>query len=175
VPQWSTGTAFLFAAGPDPAQTKQLAVQFQNAPALLLGYDGANALEKAVAERIAVNAREAGIRVNVQAESGAGNAFDARLVRRKMISPVPRIALTEFLREWAPLEGVELAALPDPVMPEDLYARERSAIENDRVIPLVFLPETFGLSARMRDWTSPLPASGDGWPLAQVWLEGEGP
>ena len=62
-----------------------------------------------------------------------------------------------------------------PAAPEDLYARERAAIENDRVIPLVYLPETFGLSSRMRDWKSPLPASGDGWPLAQVWLEGEGP
>jgi peptide/nickel transport system substrate-binding protein len=175
LPQWSSGTAFLFAAAPDPAQTKQLAAQFQSVPALLLGYDGANALEKAVAERIAVNAREAGIHVNVQAESGAGNTFDARLVRRRMISPVPRIALTDLLLQWAPLEGADIAPLSDPAAPEDLYARERAAIENDRVIPLVYLPETFGLSARMRDWKSPLPASGDGWPLAQVWLEGEGP
>jgi ABC-type transport system substrate-binding protein len=175
LPQWSSGTAFLFAAPSDPAQTKQLAAQFQNAPALLLGYDGANALEKAVAERIAVNARDAGIRVNVQADTGVGNTFDARLVRRKMISPVPRIALMELLREWTQMEGAEVAPLPDPIAAEDLYARERAAIENDRVIPLVYLPETFGLSARMRDWKSPLPASGDGWPLAQVWLEGEGP
>ncbi|MGA8100587.1 MAG: ABC transporter substrate-binding protein [Candidatus Acidiferrales bacterium] len=174
LPQWSSGTAFLFAAAPDPAQTKQLAAQFQNAPALLLGYDGANALEKAVAERIAVNARDAGIRVNLQADSGVGITLDARLVRRKMISPVPRIALMELLREWAPLGGAEVAPLTDPLAPEDLYARERAAIENDRVIPLVYLPETFGLSARMRDWKSPLPASGDGWPFAQVWLEGEG-
>ncbi len=176
LPQWSTGIETLFVVyPPDPAQTKQLAAQFQNASALLLGYDGANALEKAVAERIAVNAREAGIRVSTQAESGTGEAFDVRLVRRKMASPVPRYALMELLRAWAPLQGGDVVPLPDPATAEDLYARERAAIENDRVIPLVYLPETFGLSARMRDWKSPLPASGDGWPLAQVWLEGEGP
>ena len=176
LPEWSTGIETLFTVyPPNPAQTKQLAAQFQNAPALLLGYDGANALEKAVAERIAVNAREAGIRVNPQAESGTGDTFDVRLVRRKMASPVPRYALMELLRAWAPLLGADVVPLPDPATPEDLYARERAAIENDRVIPLVYLPEIFGLSARMRDWNSPLPASGDGWPLAQVWLEGEGP
>ncbi len=176
LPEWSTGIETLFTVyPPDPAQTKQLAAQFQNAPALLLGYDGANGLEKAVAERIAVNARESGIRVNPQAESGTGDTFDVRLVRRKMASPVPRYALMELLRAWAPLLGGELVLLPDPATPEDLYARERAAIENDRVIPLVYLPEIFGLSARVRDWKSRLPASGDGWPLAQVWLEGEGP
>jgi len=175
LPQWCTGTAILLTGHPpDPAQIKQLAAQFQNAPALLLGYDGANALEKAVAERIAVNAREAGIRVTAQAASGAGEAFDVRLVRRKMISPIPRIALIELLRAWAPLEDADVVPLPDPAAPEDIYARESAAIENDRVIPLVYLPETFGLSARVRDWKSPLPASGDGWPLAQVWLEGDG-
>jgi hypothetical protein len=39
------------------------------------------------------------------------------------------------------------------------------------VVPLVWLPQVYGLSARVRDWTPPV--AGESWPLADVWLEPE--
>ena len=39
-----------------------------------------------------------------------------------------------------------------------------------RVVPLVWLPDVYGLGPRVRDWKPPV--VGEGWPLADVWLEG---
>jgi hypothetical protein len=36
-------------------------------------------------------------------------------------------------------------------------------------VPLVWLPQVYGLSTRVRDWTVPSP--GEQWPLADVWLD----
>ena len=44
-------------------------------------------------------------------------------------------------------------------------------VNSYRVVPLVWLPEVYGLSARVRDWKAP--EAGEGWPLADVWLEQE--
>jgi hypothetical protein len=38
-----------------------------------------------------------------------------------------------------------------------------------RVVPLVWLPQVYGLSARVRNWKAPGP--GETWPLADVWLD----
>ncbi|MFY9531051.1 MAG: ABC transporter substrate-binding protein [Candidatus Acidiferrales bacterium] len=177
LPQWSTGTAFLFSTVPDSAQAKQLASQINPAPALLLGYDGADALEKAVAERIVVNARDAGLAVRAQpvtAQAKASSQFDARLIRLRMDSPLPRPALAGFLAALAPMTGLDLAPLLDEATPQDIYERERAAVDSCRVIPLVHLADAYGLSPRVKDWVAPPAGGGQGWPFANVWLEGEG-
>src|SRR5208282_3475065 len=109
LPQWSSGTAFLFPAGAPSG-------------ALVLGYDSADPLEQSVAERIVVNAKEAGMAVRAQAvpvvgasaEKSRGSAvqtahFDLQLVRWRMMSPLPGIALKDFLARIysGPLAGVE--------------------------------------------------------------------
>lgn len=177
LPQWSTGTAFLFSTVPDSAQAKQLASQINPAPVLLLGYDGADALEKAVAERIVVNARDAGLAVRAQPTTSAAKAssqFDARLIRLRMDSPLPRPALAGFLNTLAPLAGPGPAPLPDAATPEDIYERERAVVDSYRVIPLVHLADAYGLSPRVKDWVAPPAGGHQGWPFANVWLEGEG-
>lgn len=175
LPQWSSGTAFLFSTEADPAAAHQLWSQISPAPALVLGYDAADSLERAVAERIVVNAREAGISISTRAVAGAQATAlkeGARLVRLRIASPEPRAALAGFLGSLGPLAGLEPAPLPDAMSPEEIYARERSLVESFRVVPLVHLPETYGLSARVRDWAA---LRSGGWRLADVWLEGEGP
>src|SRR5271155_2919062 len=76
LPQWSSGTAFLFpAAAPtaaDLTHAKELWKEIAPSGALVLGYDSADPLEESVAERIVVNAKEAGMAVRAQAISGAG-------------------------------------------------------------------------------------------------------
>ena len=65
------------------------------APALVLGYDSGDALEQAVAERIAVNAREAGIAVSVTAiaATGATAAASSRAEKPKIDARVARVSL----------------------------------------------------------------------------------
>ena len=135
LPQWSSGTAFLFPAAaptpPDLDHAKELWKQIAPSSALVLGYDSADPLEQSVAERIVVNAKEAGMALRAQAmpaagteksRSSAGQAahVDLQLVRWRMTSPLPGVALKDFLARIysGPLTGVEPGAFP-----EDCLAR----------------------------------------------------
>jgi peptide/nickel transport system substrate-binding protein len=184
LPQWSSGTAFLFPAaaptGADLEHAKELWKQIAPSGGLVLGYDSADPLEQSVAERIVVNAKEVGMAVRAQAVAGAGNSrgaagqtahVDVELVRWRMSSPLPGVALKDFLARIysGPLAGAEAGAFPDGASPEDIYKWQRAVLNTYRVVPLVWLPQVYALSARVRDWKAPGP--GDNWPLADVWLD----
>jgi ABC-type transport system substrate-binding protein len=190
LPQWSSGTAFLFpAAAPSAADlehAKELWKQIAPSGALVLGYDSADPLEQSVAERIAVNAKEAGMAVRALAMPGAGAGIsrgaagrathvDVELVRWRMSSPLPGVALKDFLTRLYSefLASFGAAAFPEITSPEDIYKQQRAALNTYRVVPLVWLPQVYGLSARVRDWKAPGP--GENWPLADVWLDTETP
>jgi extracellular solute-binding protein (family 5) len=172
LPQWSSGTAFLFSAEADPSGAKEQWSRIPGSPKISLGYDSGDGLAQLVAERIMVNAREVGIPLTAMATSGGLSASlktDARLIRLRMPSAQPRAALASFLAELGPLSGVDPSSLPDPALPEQVYERERMVVNSYCVIPLVWLPRIYGLSARVRDWKAPSP--GETWPLADVWLD----
>jgi peptide/nickel transport system substrate-binding protein len=176
LPQWSSGTAFLFSTAADLGHAKELWAQIARSPKLVLGYDSGDPLEQSVAERIVVNAREAGISVTAQAIPSAGAAatqqaaVDSRLMRLRMPSPLPRVALMNVLTALGPIAKIDASPLPDPASPQDIYDRERAIVSNNRVTPLVWLPRVYGLSARVRNWKAPGP--GETWPLGDVWLDG---
>ncbi len=167
LPQWLSGYEFLFSTTADPGRGREIISQISPLPsALLLGYDSSDPLAQAVAERIAVNASYAGIRV-LPKGLGAGPAarVDMNVVRLGMASPDPREALERCLR----LLGISMATPSAGAgTPAELYARERAALENYRVVPLVHLPEVFGLSSQVKDW---MPARWGEWRLADVWLD----
>jgi len=170
LPHWSSGTAFLFSTVADVVHAKELSVQIVPVPKIVLGYDSGDSLEQAVAERIAVDAREARVQLTAQAvRPGLENATDARLVRLRMQSKSPGLALEGFVDTLGTLTKIEEKALPDPASPEEIYERERAIVSSYRVVPLVWLPRVYGLSGRVRDWTPPGP--GESWPLADVWLD----
>jgi ABC-type transport system substrate-binding protein len=190
LPQWSSGTAFLFpAAAPSAADlehAKELWKQIAPSGALVLGYDSADPLEQSVAERIAVNAKEAGMAVRALAMPGAGAGIsrgaagrathvDVELVRWRMSSPLPGVALKDFLTRLYSefLASFGAAAFPEITSPEDIYKQQRAVLSTFQVVPLVWLPQVYGLSARVRDWKAPGP--GENWPLADVWLDTETP
>jgi hypothetical protein len=94
---------------------------------------------------------------------------DARLVRMRMTSSHPRAALAGFITELGPLVGVDATPLPNPASSEQIYERERSIVSTGRVVPIVWLPQVYALSERVRNWKPPTP--GESWPLADVWLD----
>jgi peptide/nickel transport system substrate-binding protein len=184
LPQWSSGTAFLFPTTAAPARAKELSSQISPATKLVLGYDSADPLEQSVAERIVVNTKEAGISMVAQAipKSAAANArsnagaeqhhLDARLIRWRMPSSDPAIALkTALLQIPTRGEPPDAASGPftDRASPQDIYNQQRDILARFTIVPLVWLPQVYGLSARVRDWTVPGP--GEEWPLADVWLD----
>jgi ABC-type transport system substrate-binding protein len=195
LPQWSSGTAFLFPAAVSStavagatanAGAKEQPPAIGDATKIVLGYDAADGLQQRVAERIAVNAHEAGLVLALTAisNSAAGKEgadktgtaqIDARLVRIAMRSPRPREALAGLIEEVAPIAGPTAGIhaappLPDPASPEQVYERERAIVEDHRIVPLAWVPQVYGLSARVRDWQPP--AAGEAWMLADVWLDG---
>ncbi len=174
LPQWLSGYAFLLAPADGTRPRKVGAGLPPSLRPVKLVYDEGDALAQAVAERIAVDAREASITVEVSArpsgsaDSGSDPGFDARLVRLRIGSTEPRRALSEL----AAALGLGMPPLPAAPSAEDLYRAERALVESYQVIPLFHLPEIAGLSARVRNWQ---PTATGEWRLDSLWLAPEKP
>jgi hypothetical protein len=96
---------------------------------------------KPVAERIALNARDAGLSITVTNQPAAA---DVRLTALRISSQEPAKALAAL--------AVALG-LPEPARadsPEGLYGAERALLEAFRVIPLIHLPDVYGAAARVK-------------------------
>jgi hypothetical protein len=173
LPQWSNGTAYLFSTAADTVGAKALLAQIGGSHSLVLGYDSGELFEENVAERIAVDARAAGLTVTAQPLSAGVTATglpDARLVRLTMPLPQPQASLKSFLTTLVPMAGLDAVQLPNTASTEQIYAAERGVIATYRVVPLVWFPHVFGLSSRVMDWRAPDP--GESWPFVDVWLDG---
>jgi len=170
LPQWSSGTAFLFSTATDPVAARNLWSEIGRSLKITLGYDASDSLEHSVAERISVDVRETGGAISVVPDGPAHSSKGegARLVRLSMSSPNPREALAHFANELGPLAGAEFVAPPVDGGPQQIYDAERAMVNTYRVVPLVWLPRAYGLGPRVRDWKTPGP--GEGWPFADVWL-----
>ncbi|MGH8246530.1 MAG: ABC transporter substrate-binding protein, partial [Gammaproteobacteria bacterium] len=122
LPQWSSGYAFLFSTRRDALRARQLASALLPALyPLALVYDASDPLARAVAERIAVNVREAGITLQVSRPPVAEQPGkpDLRLVRLGMGSMQPGQALAYLA---ASLHLSDLLHLPNPATLEALYS-----------------------------------------------------
>lgn len=176
LPQWSSGTAFLFSTAADPGHAKELWSQIPAPPTISLGYDSGDSQEQAIAERIEVNAQGAGIPIALQAipAGAAVSGVDARLMRLRMPSAIPQAALAHFLDVLNPIAGLSIngGALADSAGPQQIYDAESGVVRSFSVVPIAWIPQVYGLSGRVRDWTAPGP--GESWPLADVWLDNMG-
>jgi peptide/nickel transport system substrate-binding protein len=156
LPNWMTGYSAAFATQVNVQRAKTLLAD-SHQPALTLSYDPRDPQAQLIAERIALNAREAGITVQVS----LSGADDIRLVRIAL--PNPDLALREMARQLA---------LPQPVLHgnrvEDLYQAERALLDGDAVIPLFHLPVASAAGARVHGWA---PDQLGAWNLADIWLE----
>jgi ABC-type transport system substrate-binding protein len=168
LPNWISGYAHLFPAASDLPRAKDLLAasgrQLSRSAPLMLVYDSSDAEARAVADRVAVNLRVAGIMLQVSGQTADAKtkppAADLRLVRRRISSPGSAESLSGLLNSLG-----EPAA--DLETPEQIYAAERAPIDAFLVIPLVHVSESYGLSPRVRDWMAP---RWGGWKLEEVWL-----
>ncbi len=168
LPNWISGYAHLFPATSDLPRAKDLLLslgrEISRPLPLVMFYDSSDAEAHEVADRVAVNLREVGIMVQVSGqivdEKSKFAVADLRLQRLRISSPDPAPALSELLNEL----GEPATALETP---EQIYAAERAPIDAFRVIPLVHVSESYGLSAQVRDW---MPPRWGGWRLEDVWL-----
>jgi peptide/nickel transport system substrate-binding protein len=168
LPQWLSGYAFLFLTEVNIVDAKKIRAEYSASPLQALVYDGADPSAALIAQRIAVNARDAGINLSVFAESASGGAnnFDVRLVRWQIAAPDAREALTELMQRLNGAQGE--AGFMVLETPEQRYAAERAVLDRGRIIPLAFVPEIYGVGPAVKDW---MPPKWGGWRLENVWLE----
>ncbi|MGB7844879.1 MAG: ABC transporter substrate-binding protein [Candidatus Acidiferrum sp.] len=181
LPQWLSGYAFLFGTPMNLDRAKELR---STLPASLAGgsdplrlrVDAVGDLMKLLGERVAVNARQANISLQLVQHSAPSSgsppaispATGLHLFAWHYDSLSPRAELQALARQLHS-EPAESAAESDD--PENLYAEERRLLDERQVLPLVLLPEYVGIAPSVRNWT--VAPSGE-WRLADVWL-GAGP
>ena len=154
LPNWMTGYAMLFSQTSEQATTAPA-----SAPTTTLSYDASDPANQLIAERVALNARDAGIRV--QTAASAANA-DVVLVRIALASPQPQLALQLITGAMGlPIPRVQGTS------PEELYGREKEMLQSGRIIPLAHVPEATAIGPGVNGWRSGLVG---GWQVADVWL-----
>ena len=184
LPQWLSGYAFLFTVETNAERAKELRATLPGnvasvAEPLRLRVDAPGDLAKLLGDRVAVNARQAQLLVQVvnratphtATPAAQGPAPGLRLISWRLASLSPRAEL-EALAAALGLAEAAAGAAPAGVSaagPEQLYASEQRILGERRVLPLVVLPEFAGIGANVRNWT---PARWGEWHLADVWLDG---
>ena len=163
LPDWMTGYAFLFPTKGDMQRAQLTRGEVPQAPVWTVGYDASDPLARVIAERIALNARDAGLRL----QPVDSTAADVRLVRIRLGSLDSRLALTGLAARLG---------LPRPRFnddsPDSLYPAERALMQSHRVIPLLYLRNPVALAAGVRNWTA---GRNGEWQLQNVWLGLEKP
>ena len=163
LPGWMTGYEFLFPTDFNMQAAQQRRAEVPYAPAWTLSYDPADSLSRLIAERIALNAKDAGMTLR-PISTGTG---DLRLIRSSLSSANPTLALTGM----AAALGL-LLPLSTSSAPEELYKSESALLQSHRIIPLFHLPVNYGLSTAVKNWGEKRTGT---WDLGDIWLATEKP
>ena len=155
LPQWLSGYAFLFQSTPEVTRAKQLVSQSRPGP-LTLSYPANDLFLRSVAERVALNARDAGITIRPT----PGGNDNLRLVEWQIESTDAADDLVRIAPQ---------SSQSDLARPEARYQIERSLIDEHRIIPLVYLRETYGIAPRVH--FQPSPSDPFALHLEDAWLQ----
>jgi peptide/nickel transport system substrate-binding protein len=151
LPDWITGYSFLFSSARDVTRARTLVAAMRLAP-MVLSYDPADPIARIVADRVALNARDAGITIQVRPDAAA-----QLRIHRWIANPNAALALDQ------------LGKRPASNDPEAIHAAERALINEGRLVPIMHLPLIFGFGPRVQ-----LPEALERvlprLPLADVWL-----
>lgn len=163
LPNWMTGYGFLFASSIDLALARQVRSEIPHTTAWTLGYEPGDPTSRVIAERIALNARDAGLGMQITGAS----SVDMRLVRIPLMSLDVQIALGQLAAGLG---------LPQPKFAsssvDDLYNAENKLLQSQRVIPLLHLRTAYGVSNTVKNWKT---VRDGNWRLPDVWLASKTP
>ena len=164
LPQWISGYAFVFSTATDLNRARSLVAGVTPA-ARVLSLSVEDPGLRTIADRIALNARDAGLMVSVSA--GSANA-DARLVEARIESADPMAALAGLARALGLGE-----APPAADSAEGWFNAENTLLQGYRVIPLFHLPYVYGVGPRVRGGPGITPLGA--WRFGDLWVEGNRP
>lgn len=158
LPNWQSGYAFLFAPSYDLRRARELRDEVHLVTAWSLGYNVTDPSSRLLAERIALNAQDAGLRLQTSMTPNP----DIRLERILITSPDTHVALDDVARQL----GLPMPKLTG-ASTEDAYQMEKALLESRRIIPLLHVPANHALAGNVHGWSSQWDG---GLGLADVWL-----
>jgi ABC-type transport system substrate-binding protein len=161
LPNWMSGYGFVFSTDADLSRARQEREQVRKIPTWTVGYDGNDSLGRLLVERIALNAKDAGLSL----QPTTATSVDLRLVRIPLASADPWIALANV----AAIAGSPTEKSTGGGSAEELYAAEQSMLATQRLIPLFHLPVSYEATPTLKNWTTRADGS---WSLADAWLGG---
>lgn len=175
LPAWLSGyPPFVVAAGGARLTRANVASLPAERRTFVLRVTPGDAVAQAMADRIAVDARDAGFAVTVQVPAGLAPRADLRLVRVPLVVTTPERTLTELMTS---LGGRTVASAtrepaPPPGAAIDVVARaERALLEQQVLVPIVHVPALYAVSERV-DWLDgPIVLPSGRWNLENVWLD----
>jgi ABC-type transport system substrate-binding protein len=158
LPGWLSGYGFLFPESANLTRAQQLRAEVPQATLWNLPFDGNDPLARVLAERIVLNASDAGLRLQLTNQGTP----DIRLVRVPLVSLDPHVALAQIARSLG---------LPPPRLlgntVDDLYHAENAILQSQRVISLLHLRTAWAVSKSVRSWRDTPDGS---WRLPDFWL-----
>jgi len=163
LPNWMSGYSFLFPASMNLELARRVRGEIPHTTSWTLSYDSNDPTARVMAERIELNARDAGLGMQITTASIA----DVRIVRTPLISLDPQIALGEL----AATLGLAPPKFPSDSV-DDLYGAESKLLQSQRIIPLLHLRRAYGVSNTVRKCKT---ARDGSWHLPDVWLAAENP
>jgi peptide/nickel transport system substrate-binding protein len=158
LPTWISGYGFVFSSQVDLQKARQLRAQVPTARICTIGYDGNDPLARLFVDRIALNAKDAGLSL---VPTAVGSS-DLRLVRIPLASPDPWVALQAIAAQASLPRAQNKGSSLD-----ELYLAEQTALASQRVVPLFHLPVFYAAGPNLRDWTVRTDGSLD---LDAAWL-----
>lgn len=158
LPNWLSGYGFIFPAGGVATRLRT-----PHSVAWTLSCDSSDPVARIAADRILLNAKDAGITLQIVNSDSA----DIKLVKVALPSADSGTALDELARDFQ---------LPAPTFANssvsNLYTAETASLQTRRVIPIVYLRTAVAFRSNVHG----LKLSPDGsWQLDNVWLSAETP
>jgi len=143
LPDWMSGYGFVFPTDGDLPRARHAREQVRTIPNWTIAYDSGDPRARLLAERIALNGKDAGL--SLQATS-TGNG-DLRLLRIPLASTDPWITLAQVFN----LAGVAVPKSKGGSI-EELYLVEHTLLTTQRLIPLFHLPTSYMGSGTVKNW-----------------------
>ena len=161
LPTWMSGYGFVFPADADLQRARHAREQVRSVPTWTLGYDGSDSFLRVLAERVALNAKDAGL--SLQPTTAAST--ELKLVRIALSSSDPWIALTDIARWTNSLEKTDSTGKDRSI--DSLYAAEQALLSSLQIIPLFHLPVSYAGGSTLKNWS----VGADGvLDLADAWI-----
>jgi peptide/nickel transport system substrate-binding protein len=179
LPQWLTGYASLLAAANGVSTRNSVSARAVASSLsaeqriLALRIDASGPVARSIAERIAVDGREAGLTINIDPTGTLAPRPDVRLVGIRLAASSPERALAALVAALGPRVTAALSAEapPGPGAPLDtVYRFERGLLDHHIIVPVVHVPELHGLGKRIESWDPPIVLPSGALNLASIWL-----